>query len=312
MLTNAARCLIILKVLTLSSVAGIAGESDVTRRVGDVSATYLKRPYVLGPLGEGAEGDVSTKPLADETRFDCTTYVETVLARTLARSPEDFACILRNIRYQDGQVDFLDRLHLPDSEWLPHQQQLGILRDVTAAAEFKTYARVVEATVNRADWLKRLGPADVKKNVTPAEKVELAAALHRRADDYTPQRVRLDYLPLEALQQAELTKLLPSGAVFNVVRRSPRWIVRGRVVRVEALISHQGFLIRKGDQVYVRSATMLKDPRNAADVGGRVRDIRLDDYVTYLSSIKDPKSGEGNILGLNILLPQARPPGLCP
>lgn len=309
MFTTAARCLLALQVMTVSS---LAGEQNMSQRIDEVSAGYLGRPYLLGPLGEGVIGEVSGRPLEDEKHFDCTTYVETVLARTYARNDRDFSCVLKNVRYQGGEVSFLNRRHLPDSEWLPHQIELGILRDVTAQIGGGEVARVVEATVNRGEWLKGLGPADIKRNVPESEKAEVTAQLHRLAAEYSPVAVRLSYLPIAALSRADILAQLPSGAVFNVVRRSPRWIVRGKPVRIQALISHQGFLIRKGDQIFVRSATPLKNPRHASDTGARVRDIRLDDYLTYLRSIKDPKSGEENVLGLNIEVPQARPAGLCP
>lgn len=68
--------------------------------------------------------------------FDCTTFVESVLALSLTaqsddRSFEAFCRKLQYIRYRDGLIDgYPSRLHY-FSDWIDNNQKKGILRDVT-------------------------------------------------------------------------------------------------------------------------------------------------------------------------------------
>jgi hypothetical protein len=265
--------------------------------VARLSAEYLGRPYSLGPLGEGPQGTISTRPLWDDQRFDCTTYVETVLARLYATDAADRACVMRQIRYRDGRVEFLERRHLADADWMPHQRAIGVLEDVTTRVGGAGLAREIRTTVNRADWIKSLDTNVVKRDVTAADKAALLEDLRARAAGAGPIEVRVPYLPLAELARAEVQAHLPSGAVFNIVRRSPTWIVAGQPRRMETVISHQGFLIRKNGRVYARSASPRK--------GGKVGDVLLSEYLGFLAGVPE-------VVGLNVMVPRARPADLCP
>ena len=265
--------------------------------VARISGEYLGRPYSLGPLGEGADGTIDTHPLWDDQRFDCTTYVETVLARLYATDPADRACVMRQIRYRNGRVDFLERRHLTDSDWIPHVRAIGILDDVTTRIGGAGLAQEIQATVNRADWVKSLNTGSVKREVSEREKMTLLEDLRARTEGAGSIEIRVPFLPLNELMRAEVQAHLPSGAVFNIVRRSPTWTASGQSRRMETVISHQGFLIRRNGRVYARSAT----PRH----GGKVQDVLLSEYLGYLRRVPD-------IAGLNVMVPRERPGDLCP
>lgn len=98
----------------------------------DLGAQYLGAKYVLDPLGEGAGYD--SDPLIRFDAFDCTTFVETVLAG-------GDAARLNKIRYADGVVAFENRNHFIETDWLTNnadlvenvsgQYGLALMRDVT-------------------------------------------------------------------------------------------------------------------------------------------------------------------------------------
>lgn len=71
--------------------------------------SYLGARYEVSPLGECALPD--DDPLIRFDAFDCTTFVETVLA-------DGCECCLTQIRYKDGKVGFLTRNHFVESDWL--------------------------------------------------------------------------------------------------------------------------------------------------------------------------------------------------
>ena len=70
---------------------------------------FLGAPYANSPLGEEIAPD--TDPLIRFDAFDCTTFVETVLANGDIRK-------LNRIRYQNGNVGFLNRNHFIETDWL--------------------------------------------------------------------------------------------------------------------------------------------------------------------------------------------------
>src|ERR1035437_2644460 len=53
---------------------------DFAEILNQVSAALLGKPYQLGPLGEGKFGAEDPDPLYRLDAFDCTTFIETVMA----------------------------------------------------------------------------------------------------------------------------------------------------------------------------------------------------------------------------------------
>jgi cell wall-associated NlpC family hydrolase len=96
---------------------------------------FLNRPYVASTLEIEPEGLV-----VNLREFDCTTFVETVLAlaRTVKKydSPafEDFCDELQQIRYRAGVIrDYTDRLHY-FTDWIYENERNGTVRDMTEKA----------------------------------------------------------------------------------------------------------------------------------------------------------------------------------
>ena len=75
-----------------------------------IGEKYLGTQYIRDPLGEQKLPD--TDPLVRFDAFDCTTFVETVLADGDVEK-------LNKIRYKDGEVDFLNRNHFIEYNPIP-------------------------------------------------------------------------------------------------------------------------------------------------------------------------------------------------
>ncbi len=93
---------------------------------------FLGAPYREGTL----EGPGREKLIVNLHAFDCTTFVETVLAlvRCAASgkiSPQEFRGNLRRIRYRRGKIDgYASRLHY-FTDWLADNQKKKTLTDVS-------------------------------------------------------------------------------------------------------------------------------------------------------------------------------------
>ncbi len=123
---------------------------------------FLGAPYINSPLGEGIAPD--SDPLIRFDAFDCTTFVETVLANGDIET-------LNQIRYKDGKIGFLNRNHFIESDWLINNSD----RVQNISADYgKTKIRHV--VIDKKSWFKKA---------------------HNIDTDFKPVAVDLEYIPYE-------------------------------------------------------------------------------------------------------------------
>ena len=97
--------------------------------------SMLDTPYVGGVL----DRENSEELVLNTDELDCTTFVEYVIAMTLAPMKENnikdeavFSDYVQKLRYRDGKVEgYTSRLHYM-TEWAQNAIKVGILEDVTA------------------------------------------------------------------------------------------------------------------------------------------------------------------------------------
>ena len=169
-----------------------------------IGAEYVGIKYVRDPLGEGVAPDAD--PLIRFDAFDCTTFVETVLAGGNRER-------LNHIRYKNGKVDFINRNHFIETDWL--NNNTNIVQNVSGE-----YAPVVtrRVTIDKKNWFKKNYNIDT---------------------DFTPQTVSLEYIPYKHAQNIHVSK--PMIVLFvNAPGRAPAKIGTDLAVR------HMGFLLPDG------------------------------------------------------------------
>jgi hypothetical protein len=91
-----------------------------------LARALVGRPYVEKPLGGGP--GLAEKLTIDLGRFDCVTFVESVLALARSHNPLNFAEELRLLRYRHGRVGWRSRRHY-FSDWLADNERAGRVRD---------------------------------------------------------------------------------------------------------------------------------------------------------------------------------------
>jgi cell wall-associated NlpC family hydrolase len=92
-----------------------------------ISRRFLGRPYKTNPLIGSAD---APEVFTDATSgFDCVTYIEAVLARASSRNKAESSSILRQIRYQNGVVDWKRRNHYMTA-WIRNNQHNGLVRQL--------------------------------------------------------------------------------------------------------------------------------------------------------------------------------------
>ena len=253
--------------------------ASLAQRVEAVSELFLGAPYKLGSLGEGPDGEFDRDPLIRFDAFDCTTFVETVMALSLDSDLDLAMRTLQKIRYKDGQIGYATRNHFIELDWVPNNIRAGYLHDITSDAGRN--AVKVHKTISKRRWYLRKSPVSLEGGFTEDERKPLAFKLQRLGSRFPNQRATLTVLPLKALPLALAN--IPSGTIANLVHANQRY--------KETIVSHQVFLIKKSDGWYVRHAASDKTVEDEPiDVLARYKDLRWPLIGLNLNVLHNPMS----------------------
>jgi hypothetical protein len=240
-----------------------------------------KTPYVVEPLGEGPKGEISKAPLYRFDGFDCTTFVETVMALALSTTPAEFKARMNQIRYKDGSVNYVMRNHFTSVDWIPNNQAYGFVKDITLQVA-GAHTKWSQTWIDKAGWY--------------AKKGDEFAGL---GEDIPKTLAQLAYIAKEDLLNIKgLEDRIPSGSIFSLVR--PNWdLVNAAGTRMD--VSHQGFLIREDGILYMVHASNGAG-RDGSDNYMGVKKESLRSYISRVMLSRETMAGF-NILALpkNIL-----------
>jgi len=254
--------------------------ASLPQRVEAVSELFLGVPYKLGPLGEGPDGEFDRDPMIRFDAFDCTTFVETVMALSLHSDLDSAMRTLQKIRYKDGQIGYATRNHFIELDWVPNNVRAGYLRDITSDVAGRN-ALEIHKTISKRRWYLRKSLDSLEGGFTEDEKRRLVFKLRHLGSRFPDRHATLTVLPLKELPLALAN--IPSGTIANLVHADRRYN--------ETVVSHQVFLIKKSDGWYVRHAASDKavedDP---IDILDRYRDLRWRLIGLNLNVLHDPTS----------------------
>jgi len=259
--------------------------SSFNSRVAVISALFLGREFEWGPCGEGIPGSYDEKPLYSFESFDCTTFIESVLALTFTtgNSYQEFLDHLKNIKYSDkNEVSYVNRNHFTSLNWIPNTIQKEYLSDITTVIYPSAPERMKWLDVD--DWYAK--KISTLKKSDDLQKDEKIASLEMKSDNKkTSNLARVSYIPLTELLSNEVQKkLIDEGVVlFNMVKNEHT------KVNIPVIIGHQGFIIEKNGSLIIRHASSSK-------TDGGIVDVLLNEYVeTRLKDTTWPT------LGFNIM-----------
>lgn len=250
---------------------------SMAKRLNEMSQLFLKKPYYLGALGEGFDGQYDQFPLYRVDAFDCLTFVETVLALALANDLASFKNNMNAIRYQNGQVKFIARNHFTDLDWNLNNQRLGILKDITGTfynEHQQPVAKIAQATINKPAWYQHFTNKRIRL-LAPSliEQQKRLLALKKSGQRLRSQTVRIQYIPLSVLFDRTgkpnqfIFNQIPDGAIIEIVR--PNWDLTA-LIGTHLNVSHLGF------GFWHHHVLMF---RNASTIKGRVVDEPLVEYL---------------------------------
>lgn len=232
--------------------------STDAEKIEALSHALLGSAYAGGSVGEGEEGKYDKDPLVRFDVFDCTTYVETVLAGAMSSTSADFNANLMRLRYKDAQVSFVTRNHFPSLDWFHNNQ--GILQDITPDVA-DGGAQVAKTIVDKAAWYQRISSDVIHCDAESSRACRaLLTQLHAEGKAFSPEAAYLPYVPLtelflgrDKLVNQALLDRIPSGSVISMVR--PDWSLK-QYIGTNMNVSHQGLAIRKNGMLFLRHASL--------------------------------------------------------
>jgi len=244
----------------LTQLLNAAAAVSFSQRVDQLSGSLLNLPYVAEPLGEGPTGEYNQEPLYRFDAFDCQTYVSTVLALALAKSPAEFKNYLQKINYKNGDISFVNRTHFADADWAPNNIKQGFIKEITADVAGKNNVEMAETYLNRKNWYKHLDSDRIKiSNLTVQQQTEKLQNLRAQAEQVENQSAKISYIPMTILFSAgqpnlQLFNKIPSDTIVLFIYQNPALVKK---VGTAINVSHMGFIIRKNGTLYLRTASSL-------------------------------------------------------
>lgn len=169
-----------------------------------IGEQYLGAKYATNPLGEEKAPD--TDPLIRTDAFDCTTFVETSLA-------DGDVDKLTKIRYKDGKIDFKNRNHFIETDWI--KNNANIVENISDTYG-KTSTKTV--TIDKKSWFKKIYKTDT---------------------DFKKQTAKIQYLPISEVSKIKTDKPL---IVLFLAENSQ---FRNRFGS-DFTVTHMGFLLPNG------------------------------------------------------------------
>ncbi len=195
---------------------------DYKFRIRAISSMFLGAPYKLGPLGEGEGGRFDRDPLFRLDRFDCVTYVETVLALARSKNLKEAVSLMQKIRYLNGKISYFTRNHFTAGQWIPNNIRAGFL-----APLMDSWPDELKVEIDRKFSLKYWFSTPWGKRIPPK---------------YLPSKVTISYVRLRDI--GKVVSYLPKIGWMGEIRTG-----EGPVV-----IQHVGFFLKKFGRFYFRDA----------------------------------------------------------
>ena len=276
-------------------------QTDIGLRAGKFSELFLGQPYEDYSLGEGEAGEWDRDPRWRLDCFDCTTYVEQVMALAISETFEDFQENLDQIRYKDGVVSFKTRNHFTSGHWIPNNIAAGFVIDVT---DHFGKTEVLTATLTPSKWYgeKVKGAQGQLKDKSKSEdfqkygadvpdreatiqslSVDVAFDVDRNTDGtvIVPEEIKLN---------SEFVEAFSVNALFAVSIVKKLSLVEA--IGSDILVTHQVFIFKNSEgEIIVRHASSKKGLK-------KVMDVPFVDYMWKYVDKKKPSTRGINILKL--------------
>lgn len=168
--------------------------------------------------------------------FDCTTFVETSLALSIAAIKmnagfKDFTDALRTIRYRDGKIGgYASRLHY-FSDWIANNEHKGLLKDVSSSISPECLSLNLHYMSSNPVRYRQL-----KNNPSLVREIEKQEALLNGK--------KVPYVSEKRMEQPQIREQVKEGSIIAIT------------TNIDGLdIAHVGFAVRQKGELYLLHAS---------------------------------------------------------
>jgi hypothetical protein len=256
-------------------------QKSIDERVVSFSAELLGRPFALGPTGEGLKAPLGL-PILTLERFDCLTFVETVIALALASNAANAVDWIKVLRYGRRDLVFSTRNHFAGVDWIPSAIRHGLLQySALAQPQSKSFIKI-----RRAEWCDRLLRNPMYGAALSGDATGFASITRNCKNSALTDSYEFMFVPFHLLDKS---RHLESGRVLVVLRPgSPHNSYAGGGDHV----AHMGIAVEQNGRWMFRAASQRKR---------RVVDVEFDSLLT-----SSRVNGEGYGLGIfKVTLPRS-------
>lgn len=207
-----------------------------------ITQNFLGRPYQAGALGEGPGAEFDCNPILRADKFDCVTYVNTVLALLHATNSVLLYFHLARIGYRNGRVRYENRHHFMSCDWNLANAESGYIQDITMSIvdnHNKSIYEMAHAYIDKQRWLD-CQQKPIRMQGTHA---------------YIPYLPLTDLFDVRGNENTAYFNQLPEVAIIEIVR--PNWNLT-QTIGTHLNVSHVGFLLRYDDAFVFRHASQVK------------------------------------------------------
>lgn len=227
----------------------------IEKKIKNISRFFKGKRYRRFCLGEGKTGKLDKKPLYRFDTFDCTTYIETVLAIANSNSYQDFIRNIKQIRYKNNKISFYNRKHFPGLEWLPDNSEKGYIKNSTLSLKNIPISEG-SISVDKKSWFKRLSNRrlGIKRRQYTKSRLSLIQNYYENSKIETLEIKFIDFDKIFGDEELEkhLISNLPNASIINILKDD--YQLTGKEITPVKIV-HQGFFIKKKGRGYFRHAS---------------------------------------------------------
>ncbi len=276
----------------LKSADNIKSQED---RINHFSHIFLNKSYQLGPLGEGSKGLFDRDPIFRFDAFDCTTYIETILALSLSSDSNEFLETIKAIRYSGNSITYTQRNHFPTLDWMQNGMKKKLIRDTTLNTAGNS-TKTMNISSDKGKWLLSMSKKEIKCKGSGCGDSKDLVQLSKK---YKSRQAKLLWIPFNHIFSKSkhgyyFNKLfidkVPKISFFNLISVPQNNLP---LIGTKIAVRHQGILLKRNGELHIRHAYIGSK---------KVEEIPALDFLlkSYLNK-KDQK----NLLGIGLSLFQA-------
>jgi len=241
----------------------ISKNKSFNNKIIKYSWLFTKTPYKLNILGEG-----NIKPLYSFKGVDCVTYVETVLALANSNTLDKSISLLQKIRYKNGEIKYNKRNHFTMTQWIPNNESLGIIKNITDKVSKNTKIMIKDITQKSFN-------GKFKKFKSLKENLPLG-------------KHSIKYIPIKYFLNNYNNMNIPNGTIMLIIRENKN--------NYPIFTTHLGFIVKNNkNELIFRSAVTNRKYKE-------VRDYKLISYLRFYTDYFSKKNW--GIKGISLYLPQ--------